>query len=72
MGEQRAAPGRPPLLPRGFRAAWVWPSSKDGFSSERAPSIRLTTRGERRLAKAVEQLGDARRSLIDLWSQLKN
>jgi hypothetical protein len=35
-------------------------------------SIRLTTRGEQRLAKAVEQLGDERRSLIDLLSQLKN
>jgi DNA-binding MarR family transcriptional regulator len=38
----------------------------------RGISIRLTTRGEQRLAKAVEQLGDERRSLTYLLSQFKN
>jgi DNA-binding MarR family transcriptional regulator len=37
----------------------------------RGISIRLTARGEQRLGKAVEQLGDERRSLIDLMSQLR-
>lgn len=38
----------------------------------RGISIRLTARGERRLSKAVEELGDERRSLIELLSQLKD
>lgn len=37
----------------------------------RGISIRLTARGEERLGNAVEQLGDERRSLIDLLSQLR-
>jgi DNA-binding MarR family transcriptional regulator len=37
----------------------------------RGISIRLTAQGERRLSKAVEELGDERRSLIELLSQLK-
>jgi DNA-binding MarR family transcriptional regulator len=37
----------------------------------RGISMRLTTQGERRLSKAVEELGDERRSLIDLLSDLK-